>query len=226
MDQAALLRRHRFAAVMALPCGDPRDAAGIEQGLREFSEAAETPLLVYIKDETNFGADREAGLDAVARLVVDGVCVAIKYAVVRADPSRDTYLEGLLKRVDRSKVISGIGERPAIPHLRDFGLSGFTTGSGCVAPAMSNAILEACARGEWARAEAVRAEFLALEDVRDAWGPARVLHAATDLAGIAATGPIPPFVSPLSVAQRDQLGPVARALAAANDRALQPLAAR
>ena len=28
MDQAPLLRRHRFPAVMALPCGDPRDAAG------------------------------------------------------------------------------------------------------------------------------------------------------------------------------------------------------
>ena len=28
-----------------------------------------------------------------------------------------------------------------------------------------------------------------LEDLRDAWGPARVLHTRTELAGIAATGP-------------------------------------
>jgi len=66
------------------------------------------PVIVYLKDENNFGADREAGLDAVARLVDDGVCVAIKYAVVRADPARDAYLEQLLKRVDRNRVISTI----------------------------------------------------------------------------------------------------------------------
>jgi hypothetical protein len=52
-----------------------------------------------------------------------------------------------------------------------------------------------------------------LEDLRDAWGPARVLHHATELAGIASTGPIPPFVSPLSAAELTRLAPVARALA-------------
>lgn len=30
MDQAAALRRHRFPCVMMLPCGDPRDTAGLE----------------------------------------------------------------------------------------------------------------------------------------------------------------------------------------------------
>jgi hypothetical protein len=51
-----------------------------------------------------------------------------------------------------------------------------------------------------------------LEDLRDAWGPARVLHHATELAGIAPTGPILPYVSPLHRQQIDQLRPVARAL--------------
>ena len=55
-----------------------------------------------------------------------------------------------------------------------------------------------------------------LEDLRDAWGPARVLHAATDLAGIAPAGPIAPYVSPLDAAQIDRLRPVARALKDAN----------
>ena len=63
-----------------------------------------------------------------------GVCAAIKYAVVREDPAQDDYLAGLLRRVDRTKVISGIGERPAVVHMRDWGLPGFTTGCGCVAP--------------------------------------------------------------------------------------------
>ncbi len=224
MDQAPLLRRRRFAAVMMLPCADPRDAAGLERGLREFAEAAATPLILYLKDESNFGADREAGLDAVARLVDDGVCVTIKYAIVRADPAGDAYLAALLTRVDRNLVISGIGERPAIAHLRGFGLPGFTTGSGCIAPALSREILEAGASGDWARAGELRAAFLPLEDLRDAWGPARVLHAATELAGIATTGPIPPFVSPLSAAQREQLAPLARALLERGTRAEPALA--
>src|SRR2546428_11284518 len=111
MDQAPLLRKYRFPVVMILPCGDPRDARGLEQGMREIADAIETPLLAYIKDENNLGSDKEAGLDAVARLIDSGVCVGIKYAVVRDDPSQDQYLRSLLRRVDRSKVISGIGER-------------------------------------------------------------------------------------------------------------------
>src|SRR5215510_5683676 len=30
MDQATMLRRYAFPCVMVLPCGDPRDAAGLE----------------------------------------------------------------------------------------------------------------------------------------------------------------------------------------------------
>jgi hypothetical protein len=51
-----------------------------------------------------------------------------------------------------------------------------------------------------------------LEDLRDAWGPARVLHHATELAGIAPTGPVPPYVSGLDAKSVEQLRPVARAL--------------
>ncbi len=219
MDQAALLRKSPFSCVMVLPCADPRDAAGLERGWREFADAAGKPLTLYIKDESNLGADKTAGLDAVARLMADGVAVAIKYAVVRADPTKDAYLDELVKRVDRSRVVSGIGERPAIVHMRDWRLPGFTTGSGCLAPALSQGIFEACAAGDYARAGELRAAFLPLEDLRDAWGPARVLHAATELAGIAATGPIPPFVSPLSRSQLEQLAPVARSLVERNARA-------
>ncbi|MBI3696136.1 MAG: hypothetical protein HY238_15020 [Acidobacteria bacterium] len=101
-------------------------------------------------------------------------------------------------------------------HLRNFGLPGFTTGSSCVAPRLSNEILAHCQGGEWEAAEDLQGALLPLEDLRDAWGPARVLHAATDLAGLAATGPIPPFVSRLSAAQLDQFAPVVCALAERN----------
>ncbi|MFN0166261.1 MAG: dihydrodipicolinate synthase family protein [Bryobacteraceae bacterium] len=212
LDQAPLLRRHGFPIVMVLPCADPRDALGLEQGYRDIADAIGSPLLAYLKDEGNFGADKEAGLDAVARLVSDGVCVGIKYAVVRDNPRQDSYLDGLLRRVDRSKVISGIGERPAIVHMRDFGLPGFTTGSGCLAPRMSVAIHSLCVAGRYEEAEALRVEFLAHEDLRDDWGPARVLHASTELAGIAAAGGVLPYVSELPAGHLAELGRVAQHL--------------
>jgi dihydrodipicolinate synthase/N-acetylneuraminate lyase len=213
-DQAALLRRHRFPCALALPCGDPRDAVGLEAGLREVAEAAGLGLILYLKEEGNFGSDIEAGLDGVARLVDGKICVAIKYAIVRPEPGQDPYLERLLARVDKHLVISGIGERPAPTHMRRFGLPGFTTGSGCLAPRLSGELFHACAKGDFARAEEIRAAFLPLEDRRDAWGPARALHAALDLAGVARTGPIPPFVSALSDSQRGPLLPIVRELLA------------
>ena len=213
LDQARLLRRHHFRCAMMLPCGDPRDPCGMEAGLREVADAAGVPLILYLKSEDGFGSAREAGLDAVGRLMSDGVAVAIKYAVVRDDPGQDAYLDGLLRRVDRARVISGMGERPAIEHLRDFHLNGFTTGSGCLAPSACSELLSACQAGKWDEAATIRARFMPLEDLRDAWGPARVLHHATELAGIAPTGPIPPFVSPLAAAELDRLAPVAQALA-------------
>jgi dihydrodipicolinate synthase/N-acetylneuraminate lyase len=216
MDQAALLKRYRFPAVMLLPCGDPRDASGLERGWREFADAAETKLILYLKDENNLGADREAGLDAVARMVDEGICVWIKYAVVRKDPAEDSYLESLLRRVDRRRVVSGIGERPAIVHLRDWQLPGFTTGSGCLAPRLSEAIFKACASGDLATAQRLRELFLPLEDLRDGWNPAKVLHHAIEQAGIVEAGPLTPYLSPLSEPQLSALRPVARALAEAN----------
>lgn len=212
MDQAPLLRRHNFPCVMMLPCSDPRDAAGLERGLREFAEAAETKLILYLKEENNFGADKEAGLDVVARLVDEGLCVWIKYAVVRQDPRQDAYLESLLARVDRNLVISGIGERPAIIHTRDWKLPGFTTGSGCIASQASQQLFEACARGDFDQAEKLRELFIPHEDLRDAWGPAKVLHHSTELAGIAQSGPLPPYLSELPAERLQELSSVAREL--------------
>jgi dihydrodipicolinate synthase/N-acetylneuraminate lyase len=212
MDQTRLLRRHRFPTAMMLACGDPRDALGMEAGLREIADEAGMPLVLYLKSEDGFGADKEAGLDAVGRLMTDGIAVAIKYAIVRGDPTHDGYLDGLLRRVDRARVISGIGERPAVVHMRDFDLPGFTTGSGCIAPGPCAALFAACEQKNWSDAESIRARFLPFEDLRDLWGPARVLHHGTELAGIAPTGPIPPFVSPLDRTRLDRLAPVARTL--------------
>lgn len=212
MDQAPLVRKHRFPSVLVLPCADPRDAAGLETGLREIAEACGVPLSVYIKHEADFGPERDAGLDALGRLVDGKVCSSIKYAVVRKDPKDDAYLASLLHRVPADHVISGIGERPAIVHLRDFKLNGFTTGAGVLAPRLSLDLLNACARKDYAAAEEIRRAFLPLEDLRDAWGAAPVLHASVEAAGLAETGPVAPFVSAITALQVEQLRPVARRL--------------
>ncbi len=161
VDQAALLRNRRFPCAMVLPCSDPRDAVGLERGYREIAETGDTKLILYLRGEDNFGKDREAGLDALARLVDDGVCVGIKYAIVRDKPAQDNYLENVLARIDRRFVISGIGERPAVVHLRDWKLPGFTTGSGCIAPRLSRRLFEACERGDFD--EAAQSESDCLE---------------------------------------------------------------
>jgi dihydrodipicolinate synthase/N-acetylneuraminate lyase len=209
MDQAPLLRGYGFPAVMHLPCGDPRDAAGLEQGLEEFVQRSATPLILYLKDEGNFGPDREGGLDAVARLVDKRLCVGIKYAVVRPDPAVDAYLDSLLKRVDRRIVLSGIGERPAIVHMTQFGLPGYTTGSGCIGASPTQRMFELLVSGQVDAATALRQRFLPLEDIRDSLGPARVLHSATTVSGICDCGPVPPFVSELS---RQQVASLSSAL--------------
>ena len=216
MDQAKLLRKFHFPCAMVLPCSDPRDASGLERGYREVAEAAGTKLILYLKEENNFGSDKDAGLDTVGRLVDTGVCVGIKYAVVRGDPSNDDYLESLLQRVDGNLVISGIGERPAVVHLRDWKLPGFTTGSGCIAPRLSRRLFEACGQNDFAVAERVRNEFIPIEDLRDAWSPAKVLHTAVEQAGIARTGAIPPYLSALAAEQVEKLELVVKRLANAD----------
>jgi len=206
MDQAAILRRTAFPTAMALPMTFPATPAGVAIGLRRAAEAMGKPIVVYIKSD-NYVAPAE-----MAALARDGLLVSIKYAVVRDDPARDEYLRRLLDHVDPRLIVSGIGERPAIVHFRDFGLSSFTSGSVCVGPRGSMALLAALKRGDLAEAEVLRAAYLPLEDLRDGISPIRVLHEAVRLAGIADTGPMLPMLTGLDAAQCGRIAPVAEAL--------------
>ena len=69
----------------------------------------------------------------------------------------------------------------------------------------SEALFQACRACDYDRAQALRLSFLPLENLRDQWGPARVLHAAVEIAGIANTGPIPPYQSALPVEHHEAL---------------------
>lgn len=218
MDQAAVLKDTDFPTVMVLPMAFPATPAGIETGIRRFTDRLGKPVVFYIK------ADGYVTPDGFGRMVDDGLICAAKYAVVREDPGRDDYLGRLLERIDRRHVLSGIGERPAVAHMRTFDLPGFTSGSVCVAPNLSRRMLEALRAEDFAGAEAIRERFLPLEDLRDAIHPVRVLHAAVTLAGIAEMGPLLPMLHGLDGADEARVREAAIRLLAA-DRATDAAAA-
>lgn len=189
LDQVRMLRDFQFPTVMLLPHKAQSTPAGVAIGIGKLADAYGKPVIAYVKDEGYVDAAD------MGRLVKDGAICAIKYAIVRDNPADDAFLRELVNCVDRGMIISGIGERPAIDHLTKFGLQAFTSGSVCVAPGLSMALLRAIKRGDLAEAQRIRALFMALEDQRDKHSPLRVLHDAVRLAGIANTGPMQPYLT-------------------------------
>src|SRR3546814_11652592 len=113
---------------MLLPMSFPFTDEGLATGIRHFTDRLGKSAVVYIKSNDYIRPD------TLAKLVAEGRIAAVKYAVVRSDPANDPYLRALSQAVDRDLLVSGIGERPAIVHLRDFGLCSFTSGSVSIAP--------------------------------------------------------------------------------------------
>jgi dihydrodipicolinate synthase/N-acetylneuraminate lyase len=206
VDQAAILREREFPTAMALPFGNPSNDSGVATALRKFSDLLGKPVIAYVK---GLGYIEPRTLGVLAR---DGVICAIKYAVVLADPAKDPYLRELLQHVSADLVISGIGERPAIVHLRDFGLKSFTSGSVCVGPRGSMKMLALLKAKRYDEAARIREAYIDLEDQRDSRGPIRVLHDAVSLAGIADTGPMLPMISNLEASERAAVKSAAMAL--------------
>lgn len=206
-EQVSLLRERAFPTVMVLPLRFPANPAGVARGIGKLAERYGRPVIAYVKDEGYLdNAD-------VAALVKEGAVCAVKYAIVRKDARQDAVLADLVQRMGADLLISGIGERPVIDHFRSFGLRAFTSGSTCIAPALSNRIREALHANDDATAATVRELFLPLEDARDAHSPLRILHAAVELAGIAPTGPIGEFLSVIDDEKvLAKLGPIAREL--------------
>lgn len=209
MDQISLLKGRDFPTAMILPLAFPTTSAGIATGLRKLADAYGKPVVAYIKSE-GFVDPKD-----LASVLADGVVCSVKYAVVRDDPAKDDYLRALVDACGTERLVSGIGERPAIVHMADFALTGFTSGSVCVAPDLSTAMLHALKAGDITRAEELREAFLPLEDLRDGFSPLTVLHAAVEEAEIAVTGPLIPFLSNLEDAE--MLAEIRRAAVALKD---------
>jgi dihydrodipicolinate synthase/N-acetylneuraminate lyase len=208
MDQARVLRTRPFPTAMVLPLAFPATPDGSEKAIRLFAESYGRPVIIYIKAENYLTPFN------VKRLVGAGLVAAIKYAVVRDDASNDPLLRALLDEVDAKLIVSGIGERPAIEHLRNFGLAAFTSGSVCVGPRGSTRMLAALKAGDFATASAIREAYLPLEDLRDAHSPLRVLHEAVTLAGIADMGPMLPQLSNIGADKQPAIAAAAKALLA------------
>ncbi len=206
LDQAEVLRDFDFPSVMVLPHTGLNTPSGVETGVRHFAEAFGKPVVLYIKAEGYINPD------GAARLVKDGLISWIKYAIVRENPAQDPFLSELVQKVDPKIIVSGIGEQPAIVHLREFGCVGFTSGCVCVAPALSQQMLGAIKSGNFENAEAIRRTFKPLEDLRNSINPVRVLHEAVSLAGIADTGEILPLLSGLDAVQREKVAAAANTL--------------
>ena len=190
-DQATILKGSSFPTVMILPTLFPAKPEGVARAVRCFVERSGIKAVLYIKDESYIPPQ------IVSELVHDGIISWIKYAIVREETSKDDYLKELLNLVDPKMVVSGIGEQPAIIHLRDFGISGFTSGCVCIAPSKSMQMLAAIKANDFESAESIRASFETLENLRNAHGPIPVLHHAVALADIAQTGAHLPLMSDL-----------------------------
>lgn len=206
MDQADVLDDFDFPTVMILPQREVADSVGIARGIRLFAERYGRPIVVYLKH------DRWLEPETVGKLYKDGLISWVKYAVVRDDPKKDDYLREVLQQVPGEIVVSGIGEQPAIVHMRDFGVGSFTSGCVCVAPSRSMDMLEAIKAGRFDEAENLRIQFLPLENLRNGIQPIRVLHRAISLAGIAETGPMMPMLGELTSSEEDRVALAARQL--------------
>jgi 4-hydroxy-tetrahydrodipicolinate synthase len=185
-DQIAILRGRQFPTAILLPAAAVT-SAGVATGLRRLSDALGKPLMVFFKS-----ADYLTPGDAAA-LLADGVLCCVEFGVGAGPDAGTSYLSALLAQTGTAeRIIDGAGER-TIVGLSVYGIRGYTSGSGVIAPHLSMALLRAIRDGDMVKAEALRELFLPFEHLRQSHGPVPVLHDGVRFAGIADTGPIGPF---------------------------------
>jgi len=208
LDQARILAQTRYRTAMVLPLAGFTTPQGVEAGLTRIVDAAGMPLTLYIKSEDY------VDVDTLARLVDRGTLIAVKYAIVRENASNDPYLRRLLENVSPARVISGMGERPALTHVREFGLAAWTTGSGCIASHAVMGLLAAAKAGRMDEAQRLYNAFMPLETLRDNISLIRVLHDAVTFAGVAGMGAMLPLLSQTPVEHHAAVAQAARELLA------------
>jgi dihydrodipicolinate synthase/N-acetylneuraminate lyase len=208
MDQAEIIRHSKFPTVMVLPTKAIMTEAGLMTGFRRFVEAISRPAVLYIKEEGYISPE------GAAELVRDGLVSFIKYAIVRKNTEEDPFLERLVSLIEPSLICSGIGEQPALIHLKKFRLRGYTSGCVCINPRLSQRMLKAILDKDYSSAESIRKQFVPLESLRNEIHPIRVLHEAISLCGIADSGPHLPLLSGLADSAAERVRVAAKELLA------------
>lgn len=209
VDQAGMLKVRRYPVALLLPMGPPITHAGMADALRRFHAASGVQLLVYIKTDGYIPAAM------LGDLLGEGVVFGVKYAVPRKPGEADPYLKQIVSAIGAERIISGFGEPPAIAHMLEDGLAGFTAGCVCLAPSMSTALMAALQRGDRAEAERLLEPMLPLERLRGEINEIRVLHDAVTLSGLADTGPILLPMSPVEAGRREEVAEAGRDLLSA-----------
>jgi len=219
MDQAAILKSRRFPVALLLPMSPPSTHEGMAEAMRRFHGECGVRLSVYIKTDGYIGAD------ILGALVREDVVFGVKYAVPRENGAPDAYLDEIVAAVGAERVISGFGEPPAVAHMLDFGLAGYTAGCVCVAPAMSTALFKALKAKDRTAADRLLAPFMPLEELRNEINEIRVLHEAVALSGVAPTGPILAPMSAVPATRTNEIETAAKALLSAEQAFRAALAA-
>jgi dihydrodipicolinate synthase/N-acetylneuraminate lyase len=206
LDAASIVKDSRVPTVLLLPAASAVTPAGVATGVRRIAERMQKPVFLYIN------TDQYIRVEDARALIEDGLVCAIKYGIPRAVPGEDRYLQQLIDAVDRRRIVSGLGERPVLAHVGQFGLASFTSGLACIAPNAARHLLAQLRHGDLAAAAETHGHFLPLEDLRDAIGPISVIHDAMTLAGIADTGPLLPFLSNIPMSSIKRVRAAAEAL--------------
>lgn len=208
MDQARLLRGTGYRTAMVLPMQGFTTPQGVADGISRVVDFMGMPVTLYLKSEETIG------VEALGRLVDEGRVLVVKYAIVRPDAADDNYLKALVERITPQRIVSGMGERPTLAHLAGFGLTSFTTGSGCIAPAACRQLFQALKAGDLAAARPIHDRFMPLETLRDSISLIRVLHDAVSLSGLADMGPHLPLLSASPAERHAEIESAARELLA------------
>lgn len=206
MEQAEVLKEFDFPTAMVLPMNGMTTSDGVEEGFQRFVDVLGRPAILYIK------SDGYIDPAAVGRLMEGGYVSAVKYATVRKEVADDPYLSELVDVANPKRIVSGIGEQPAVVHLRDFSLQSFTSGCVCIAPRWSLRMLKAIQSGRFEMANIIREQFDVLEYQRNSIHPIRVLHDAVSLVEIADMGSVLPLISNLPESMRERVRSAAKEL--------------
>jgi dihydrodipicolinate synthase/N-acetylneuraminate lyase len=108
MEQLAAFDDFDFPTVMLLPSRDAVNQRGVANAIADFANRFGGPIVVYIKH------DRWLDAALIRSLEAAGAISWIKYAVVRDQPQDDDYLREILDIFPADRMVSGIGEQPAI----------------------------------------------------------------------------------------------------------------